>query len=165
MRWKSATVFVCLFGALQAIYPVSPDPNPQPLVQVGGASEAVMGVLNRSCRDCHSLGTEWPWYARIAPVSWMVSGDVEKGRSFLNFSKWDTYTKGQKMAFLAAMASATGQERMPPKRYLILHPRATLSTDDRRILKDWSRSEFRRIKSPPRTQTRLGTKPSGPPNV
>jgi hypothetical protein len=63
------------------------------------------------------------------------------------------------------MASATSQDRMPPKRYLVLHPQATLSAADRKVLKDWSRSEFRRIKSAPRTHTRLSTKPSGQPNV
>jgi hypothetical protein len=124
-----------------------------------------MGILNRSCRDCHSMATEWPWYARIAPVSWLVSDDVDKGREFLNFSKWDSYSKGQKMAFLAAMASATAQDRMPPQRYLVLHPEAKLSDADRQILKSWSRSEFRRVKSPPRTQSHLNTKPSGQPNV
>jgi hypothetical protein len=165
MWLKSAIVGVCLFGALQAIHPVSPDPNPRPLVRVGGASDEVVSILNRSCRDCHSMGTEWPWYARIAPVSWMVSEDVDKGRRFLNFSRWDAYTRGQKMAFLAAMASATAQERMPPKRYLVLHPQAALSDADRKILKDWSRSEFRRIKSPPQTQTRLNSERSGHPTV
>jgi hypothetical protein len=165
MLWKSAILVVCLFGALQAIHPVSPDPNPRPLAQVGGASAEVMGILNRSCRDCHSMGTEWPWYARIAPVSWMVSEDIDKGRNFLNFSNWNTYTKGQKMAFLAAMSSATAQDRMPPRRYLFLHPEAKLSAADRKILKDWSRSEFRRIKSPPQTQTRVSAIPSRQPNV
>jgi hypothetical protein len=166
MRWKSAIVLVvCLFAALQAIHPVSPDPNPRPLTQVGAASPEVVGLLNRSCRDCHSMGTEWPWYARIAPVSWLVSEDIEKGRKFLNFSKWDAYSKGQKMAFLAAMASATAQDRMPPKRYLVLHPAAKLSDADRKVLKDWSRSEFRRIKTPPRNHTRLETRPFRQPNV
>jgi hypothetical protein len=154
MRWKVAMLVVCLFAAAQAIRPVSPDPKPQPLVRIGGATPEVMGILNRSCRDCHSLGTEWPWYARIAPVSWMVEDDVKKGRRFLNFSKWDSYSKGQKMAYLAAMASATSHDRMPPKRYILVHPEAELSAVDRKILKDWSRSEFRRVKSPPQTQSR-----------
>jgi hypothetical protein len=148
MRLKLALACVALFAAAQAVHPVSPDPDPKPLVQVGGATPQVMGILNRSCRDCHSMGTEWPWYARIAPVSWMVAADVEKGRKFLNFSEWDSYTKGQKMAYLAAMGSATAQERMPPKRYVVVHPNSKLSPADRDILKQWSRSEFRRVKSP-----------------
>jgi hypothetical protein len=88
----------------------------------------------------------------------MVADDVEKGRKFLNFSRWDSYSKGQKMAFLAAMSSATAQDRMPPKRYVVLHSEAELSAADRKILKDWSKSEFRRVKSPPQT-TRFDARP------
>jgi hypothetical protein len=153
MRWKIALVPVSLFVVAQAIHPVSPDPDPRPLTHVGAAPPQIVQILNRSCRDCHSMGTEWPWYARIAPVSWMVAHDVKKGRKFLNFSEWDSYSKGQKMAYLAAMGSATSQERMPPKRYLMVHPKAKLSAADRSLLKDWSKAEFRRVKSP-LTQTR-----------
>jgi hypothetical protein len=148
MRWKIAMTGVCVFAGLQFVHPVTPHLNPKPLTQVGAATPAVMNILNRSCRDCHSMKTNWPWYARVAPVSWLVDQDVKKGRAFLNFSDWEKYPKSRKMAYLAAMASATSQDRMPPKRYLVLHPEAKLSESDRQILKEWSRSEFRRMRTP-----------------
>lgn len=147
MRWKITLAFVSLFAAAQAIRPISPEPDPRPLAHVGGATPEVMQILNRSCRDCHSMGTEWPWYSRIAPVSWMVAADVEKGRKFLNFSQWESYTRGQKMGYLAAMGAATAHERMPPKRYVMVHPKSRLSDADRAVLKDWSKAEFRRVKT------------------
>ncbi|HEX7229427.1 MAG TPA: heme-binding domain-containing protein [Candidatus Binatia bacterium] len=43
----------------------------------------------RACFDCHSDQTVWPWYSNIAPISWLIQRDVEKGRSELNFSEWN----------------------------------------------------------------------------
>jgi len=45
-------------------------------------------VLQKSCYDCHSNETVWPWYSKVAPVSWLVSKDVVEGREELNFSEW-----------------------------------------------------------------------------
>jgi hypothetical protein len=148
MRWKIATLCVCAFAGLQFMHPVTPHLSSKPLTRIDGATPAVMDILNRSCRDCHSMDTKWPWYARVAPLSWFIDKDVKKGRAFLNFSSWEMYPKARRMAYLAAMGSATSQQRMPPKRYLVLHPEAKLSESDRQILKEWSRSEFRRMRTP-----------------
>ncbi|NNE99745.1 MAG: cytochrome C, partial [Pyrinomonadaceae bacterium] len=32
----------------------------------------VDAILSRSCNDCHSNKTEYPWYSNIAPISWSV---------------------------------------------------------------------------------------------
>ncbi len=87
----------------------------------------------------------WPWYSRISPISWIVARDVERGRNFLNFSEWRKYSRAQRLAFVAAMASSANQSRMPPGPYLLMHPETRLSEDERQKLKSWSRSEFRRL--------------------
>jgi hypothetical protein len=43
----------------------------------------------RACYDCHSNETVWPWYSHVAPVSWLVQRDVDRGRKKMNFSEWD----------------------------------------------------------------------------
>ena len=48
----------------------------------------VEAILARSCNDCHSNGTEWPWYSNVAPVSFFVINHVNEGRRHLNFSEW-----------------------------------------------------------------------------
>ena len=45
----------------------------------------VGAILDRSCQDCHSSRTTWPWYSRVAPVSWIVSKHVSEGREMLDF--------------------------------------------------------------------------------
>lgn len=43
-------------------------------------------LVHRSCIDCHSHETRWPWYAYVAPSSWLVSSDVQEGREYFNLS-------------------------------------------------------------------------------
>ena len=63
----------------------------------------------------------------------------------MNFSQWAKYSRAQKLAFTAAIASAANRDRMPPAPYLVLHPEARLSERDRQIVESWSRTEFRRL--------------------
>src|SRR5262245_3068662 len=48
----------------------------------------VKAILNRSCKDCHSNETVWPWYAHVAPASWLLVRDVGHAREEMNFSAW-----------------------------------------------------------------------------
>ena len=51
----------------------------------------VKRILERSCYDCHSNRTRWPWYSHVAPVSWLVARDVHEGREEINFSEWPMF--------------------------------------------------------------------------
>ncbi len=73
----------------------------------------------RACFDCHSNETTWPWYAHVAPVSWLLQRDVEEGRRALNFSEWD---QPRQEAEDLAETVATGE--MPPWLYRVTHPEA-----------------------------------------
>ena len=54
-------------------------------------------ILRKACYDCHSNETTWPWYSKVAPVSWLVASDVHEGREELNFSTWASYNSEQKV--------------------------------------------------------------------
>jgi hypothetical protein len=72
----------------------------------------VSGILRRACYDCHSNETRWPWYSRVAPLSWMIGKDVERGRKALNFSQWSGKAEvGASM--LAASCANLKSGRMP----------------------------------------------------
>ena len=66
-----------VFVAIQLV-PVHRD-NP-PVASDLDAPADVKSILRRACYDCHSNETRWPWYAYVAPVSWLVAHDVEEGR-------------------------------------------------------------------------------------
>ena len=44
------------------------------------------------------------WYSQVAPVSWLVSRDVNQGRRELNFSEWEGYEAGRKAIFKIHLA-------------------------------------------------------------
>jgi hypothetical protein len=102
-------------------------------------SPAVKVVLRRACYDCHSNETRWPWYGRIAPVSWLVARDVRKGRVELNFSTWDQYSSKQQVKKLRESWEKVAEGEMPPWFYLPVHREARLSAEDRTLLRQWAR--------------------------
>jgi hypothetical protein len=117
--------------------------NP-PIVE-GDALEAtltvpddVSAVMSRSCNDCHSHKTVFPWYSNISPVSWFLADHVEHGRSHLNFSVWNTYNKRQKLKKLDEIREQIDLAAMPLPSYLWVHRDAVLSEADAKVLKDWA---------------------------
>jgi hypothetical protein len=122
-------------------------------------SPLAAGVLDRACRNCHSNETRWPWYSRIAPVSWLVVRDVEKGRRTMNFSEWSTgitRKPGVAASFLAAACEDLRTGRMPNPRYLLLHPEARVSPAEVQAFCDWSRTEGKRLRAMDLNMRRAG---------
>jgi hypothetical protein len=101
----------------------------------------VRALLERSCYDCHSNETVWPWYSRVAPASWLVARDVRKARDELNFSEWADYSEKRLDHKLEEIDEHVEDREMPAPIYLPLHPEARLSDAERETLVGWSRSE------------------------
>jgi hypothetical protein len=133
-RWKQAgMVFIVVFAVAQLIRPgrTNPPIDASRTIQahLGTTSNALVAVLDRSCRDCHSNQTEWRWYTRIAPVSWLMAYGVNEGRRAVNFSEWSGYSPDRQRALLAASCSDTAAGRMPGA-YAWIRPDTRLSARD-----------------------------------
>jgi heme-binding protein len=96
----------------------------------------VGAILDRSCQDCHSTHTAWPWYSHIAPVSWIVSKHVIEGRAMLNFSEWVKQPHSADERMLICDAVSDG--RMPLPEYTLIHRDAKLSKRDVKLICDWA---------------------------
>lgn len=107
----------------------------------------VKALFARSCKDCHSNQTVWPWYSYVAPVSWMVEQDVSRGRDRMNLSLWPQYSFRQKSDLLADIASAVKNHEMPLPRYVLIHHDAKLSEAEADIFYRWARTERRKMKN------------------
>jgi len=132
LRGLAAAVLI-LFGAVQLIRRPSLDNPPvvpatlfQTHVQVPADVDS---TLRRACYDCHSYETRWPWYARMAPVSWLVARDVTGARSDLNFSEWGTDPEREPTPAqrLGGICSDLRKGIMPPRSYLLMHRSARVS--------------------------------------
>jgi hypothetical protein len=99
---------------------------------------AVRSILERSCYDCHSNKTRWPWYTNVAPVSWLVVHDVDEGRERLNFSEWGSYKQGKRVSRLDMMITEVDKGEMPLKNYLLMHGEAVLTEADKDTLCAWA---------------------------
>lgn len=101
------------------------------------APEEVQAILKRSCFDCHSNHTNYPWYSSIAPVSWFTKMHVKEGREHMNFSTWASYDDEKKAKYLDKIPKAI-KSKMPLPSYLIMHGEAKLSDEDKKVLSDWA---------------------------
>jgi hypothetical protein len=102
------------------------------------APENVRAVLRRACYDCHSNETFWPWYSRVAPVSWLVARDVREGRKELNFSTWNRYETKARSKKLKEAREEVAEGEMPPWFYVAIHRDAVLSAGDVALLNAWA---------------------------
>ena len=102
--------------------------------------DEVRSILQRACYDCHSNETVWPWYSRIAPVSWVIARDVHEGRATLNFSTWDRLSPKKQSELIHESWEEVAEGKMPTWYYVILHPEARLSTNEQSVLRAWSAS-------------------------
>jgi hypothetical protein len=109
------------------------------------APKEVMQILNKSCADCHSNYVKYPWYDRIAPISWYVQLHVKNGRKVFNYDKWNSYSKEKQLRVLDRIPKAI-KIRMPLPSYLWLHPEAKLSKKEKEILKKWAENLHSNLK-------------------
>lgn len=99
----------------------------------------VAAVFKRSCSDCHTNETRYPWYSQVSPVSWWLQNHVEHGRSHLNFSEWAKYTPQQKSKRLEEICEVVESKEMPLPSYLWGHSDAVLNDEDGKRLCEWAR--------------------------
>jgi len=132
-RLKQATVVLLLvFGAAQFIRPdrSNPPTDPSRTIQAhAGTGSGLPAVLDRSCRDCHSNATVWPRYAQVAPLSWLMSYAVTKGREAVNFSEWGSYPPDVQRMLLSASCQDVSTGKMPSV-YTLIRPETKLSAGD-----------------------------------
>jgi mono/diheme cytochrome c family protein len=129
LRWLYRLVL--LGAALVAVAQVIPygrdHENPAVSREVRWDSAATRSLVAGACLDCHSNLTTWPWYSNVAPVSWLVTRDVEEGRSALNFSEWD---KPQAVD-ASEIVEVVREGEMPPLQYKLMHGGGRLSDAER----------------------------------
>jgi hypothetical protein len=88
----------------------------------------VQAVLKRSCYDCHSNSTVWPWYSHVAPVSWYVARDVNVARSHINLQDWESQINEQEgKEHLGLVCKLIKKGQMPPADYRVMHKTANVT--------------------------------------
>jgi len=130
-RWllRIAIAAVALFAVVQAVPYGRNHSNPpvrsEPRWDTPRTRELAVGA----CFDCHSNLTKWAWYSNIAPISWLLTSDVNGGRDSLNFSDWAASRPD-----VNEVVDSVRSGSMPPWFYKPLHSGARLSAAERDAL-------------------------------
>ena len=130
-------ILIVLVVILIGIQFIPVDRKNPPVTMDINAPENIASILRASCYDCHSNETDWPWYSKIAPVSFLVAGDVDEGRKHLNFSEWDKYEADKREKILEEIVEEIEKEAMPLTSYTFTHPSAKLDPYRINLIKDW----------------------------
>ncbi|MCF7805892.1 MAG: heme-binding domain-containing protein [Candidatus Marinimicrobia bacterium] len=128
---------IAVIGILIIIQFFGIDRSNPPVTQEIDAPANVKNVLEKSCFDCHSNKTDWPWYSYIAPISWLVGSDVHEAREHMNFTEWDTYTTEERLELIEEIWEEVEEGEMPLGIYEIMHPDAEPTIQDKTALQEW----------------------------
>ncbi|HSK10401.1 MAG TPA: heme-binding domain-containing protein [Vicinamibacterales bacterium] len=147
IKWVLVVLVVFLVGA--QFVPVSRT-NPPSDPQQSFAARLhppgpVAAALDRSCRDCHTNDTVWPWYSRVAPTSWLVASDVSEGRAHLNFSEWGALNNRRASRTLEEICEEIESGAMPDRKYVLMHPQARLAPEEIEAICAWARTTAREL--------------------
>src|SRR5689334_1486375 len=114
---RLTTIGLALLAAIAAASfataPAAPVPRPGPIFSGAQIDPAVLAIFQRSCQDCHSDRTSYPWYSYVAPVSFLIKSDVDGGREHLNLSRWSQYPLVRKERALSEIANQVKDRDMP----------------------------------------------------
>ncbi len=138
-------LLVFLAVASVATWPKPSADARAPLLAGAQIDPSLRAVIERSCRDCHSEATQYPWYSYIAPVSFLIRRDVKVGREHLNLSRWSEYSLVRRERCLSEIANQVRDGEMPLGLYTSIHPHASLSKTEAAAIFQWTQTERRRL--------------------
>ena len=148
--WAKRTLIVLamLLVGIQFVQPARTNPQEDPSKTIFADATVWQNApktIERACLDCHSSRTRWPWYAHVAPVSWLVAHDVAEGREHMNLSAWSENDRAQKSALLADVCKLVKSNSMPLPIYITMHEEAKLTGQERQEICSWAEGARARL--------------------
>ncbi|MDX1764864.1 MAG: heme-binding domain-containing protein, partial [bacterium] len=88
----------------------------------------------------HSYETVWPWYGRVAPLSWLVAYDVREARDKMNFTAWNRLDSEKASKRIGEIWEEIEEGEMPPWYYRLVNPEAVLADQEKELIHGWTKS-------------------------
>jgi len=127
---KILLTLVALLIVIQFIPYGKDHANPQVVAEPKWDTPKTRELFMKACADCHSFETKWPAYSNVAPISWIVYNHVVEGREHFNVSNWGHQKKNEG----EDAAEEVEEGEMPLTSYLLVHPEAKLSENEKELL-------------------------------
>ena len=152
------TTLIVLAFILVAIQFLRPEKNqtagpfPNDITTKYAVPAQVHAVLKRSCFDCHSNNTDYPWYNNIQPVAWFLDHHVQEAKGELNFNEFTSYSPKKARHKLEEVSESVTEGWMPLDSYLWIHRDAKLSPAEVKLVADWANGLQSEIPAPADTK-------------
>lgn len=138
-RKVTGYVAIAVVVVLAGIQFIPIDRTNPPVTSEIDAPAEIANILRRACYDCHSNETQWPWYASVAPMSWLLADHVGEGRGHLNFSEWPAFDYEEQEHAYKEIREEVEKGGMPLRSYTWMHSAARLTDEERERLVRWAR--------------------------
>lgn len=160
VRWLIG--IAAFFVIIQGIRPARTNPpinSSQEIAAKMSVDPAVQQIFSRSCDDCHSQRTVWPWYSNVAPVSWLVIRDVDAGRRHMNFSNFAMTPPRRLARTLDNVCREVRSGDMPMTIYVPMHPQSKLTAQDVNAICQWTQDRLQALPPDVRNPPRIAGRP------
>ena len=137
MKYKVGLVIVLVFAVMQFFVAEKipfEESTIDDFIAMEKPNEQVELMLKTICYDCHSNQITYPWYSKIAPVSWFLNDHIKDGMKHLNFSNWGEYAAAKKAHKAEEGWEEVEKQEMPLASYTYMHRDADLSDEERALL-------------------------------
>ena len=139
-------ILLVLFGIFIIIQFIRPEKNnstavsPNDITRHYLVPENVLSILKRSCYDCHSNHTVYPWYFNVQPVAWWMQNHVDDGKREIDFSQFNSYPPKKQSHKLHDVIEQIKRDKMPLNSYLWIHKDAMMNDDQKKEVIGWADS-------------------------
>lgn len=146
---KIGFILMVVFAGIQLI-PVthnqSDEVSEHDLTKKLDVPEPIQTILKKSCYDCHSNNTNYPWYNKVQPISWILENHINEGKAVLNFNDFGTYSNRKQKNKLRAIRNQIEDDKMPLHSYRFIHGKAKLSETEKNEIFQWVDQTYNRLK-------------------
>ena len=131
-----------LLIAIQFIRPArnnGPISTPNDITHYVTVPDTVMHVLQRSCYDCHSNHTVYPWYTNINPVGLWLNNHINEGKRAIDFSDLSSFDARKLDHRIDDIAKEVKSGDMPLSSYTLIPTYAKLDTNEVKLITEWTK--------------------------
>jgi len=142
-------VLLALFIVIQFFRPApnSSGDTHQSIATRYEVPQGIDSILQRSCMDCHSNNTHYPWYDRVQPATWWVTSHIKNGKRHLNFDDFTSMRIAMQKKRMEDCLEQLKNDEMPLTSYTLIHRNAVLSKSDKDKLSGWCQNIIDQIKA------------------
>ena len=109
--------------------------------------DSVEAIFQKSCYDCHSNNTDYPWYAEVQPISWWINHHVNEGKEEVNFDEFAAYSVRRRHRKLEEIIDQVKKDEMPLGSYTLIHNNTKLSSSEKQVITAWADAAMQKMKA------------------